>query len=66
LHDDAAVVRSALHAGVSRQVRWRAWLLPPSTLRWTASTLGTFVADALDGFDNAWSSLRGLGRPRPT
>ncbi|MDT7538955.1 MAG: hypothetical protein QOI82_2540 [Actinomycetota bacterium] len=65
LYDDAALVRSALHSGVSRQVRWRAWLLPPSTLRWTASTLGTFVADVLDGFDNAWSSMRHLGRPQP-
>lgn len=64
LYDDAAVVRAALRAGVSRVARWRAWLLPPSTLRWAASTLGTFVADVLDGFDNAWSSLRHLGRPR--
>ena len=64
LYDDATAVRTALHAGVSRPVRLRAWLLPPSTLRWTASTLGTFVADVLDAFDNAWSSLRRLGRPR--
>ncbi|MDT7572455.1 MAG: hypothetical protein QOE05_2629 [Actinomycetota bacterium] len=64
LYDDAAAVRSALHSGVSRSVRWRAWLVPPSTLHWTASTLGTFVADVLDGFDNAWSSLRRLGRAR--
>jgi hypothetical protein len=64
LNDDAAMVRAALHSGVSRPVRARAWLLPPSTLHWAASTLGTFVADVLDGFDNAWSSLRRLGRPR--
>ena len=66
LYDDATDVRNALHAGVSRSVRWRAWLVPPSTLRWTASTLGTFVADVLDGFDNAWSSVRRLGRARTT
>ncbi|MDX6199167.1 MAG: hypothetical protein QOJ79_2318 [Actinomycetota bacterium] len=65
LYDDAAVVRAALHAGIGGVARWRAWLLPPSTLRWTASTLGTLVADALDGFDNAWSSVRHLGRRRP-
>jgi hypothetical protein len=64
LYDDATAVRAALHAGAGRAARVRAWLLPPSTLRWTASALGTFVADVLDGFDNAWSSLRRLGRPR--
>jgi hypothetical protein len=31
--------------------------LPTSTLRWASSALGTFVADVLDGFDNAWSAL---------
>jgi hypothetical protein len=57
LYDAAAVVRSALLSGVSRTTRWRAWLLPTSTLRWASSALGTFVADVLDGFDNAWSAL---------
>jgi hypothetical protein len=64
LYADATTVRDALHAGVSRSARWRAWALPPSTLRWAASALGTKVADLLDGFDNAWSSVRHLGRPR--
>ncbi|MCW2571071.1 MAG: hypothetical protein JWO88_1129, partial [Frankiales bacterium] len=57
LYDAAAVVRSALLSDVSRTTRWRAWLLPTSTLRWASSVLGTFVADVLDGFDNAWSAL---------
>jgi transglutaminase-like putative cysteine protease len=65
LYADAATVRTALQAGVSRPVRWRALALPPSTLRWAASTIGTKVADLLDGFDNAWSSVRHLGRARP-
>src|SRR5205085_258174 len=58
LHEDASTVRSALQAAVGRVPRWRAVLLPTSTLRWMSSTLGTFVADVLDGFDNAWSALR--------
>jgi transglutaminase-like putative cysteine protease len=62
LYGDAALVRSALRGAVSRSVRWRAWLLPRSTLRWAASKTGTFVADVLDGFDNTWSALRQLGR----
>jgi hypothetical protein len=57
LYDAAGVVRTALLSGVSRTTRWRAWLLPTSTLRWASSALGTFVADVLDGFDNAWSAL---------
>jgi transglutaminase-like putative cysteine protease len=65
LYDDATVVRSALRSRGSRLGRWRTWLLPPSTLRWAASTLGTFVADVLDGIDNVWSSVRHLGRTRP-
>jgi transglutaminase-like putative cysteine protease len=64
LHDDAALVRGALRAAVSRPVRWRAWLLPTSTLRWASSRLGTFVADVLDAFDNAWSALPRLGSRR--
>jgi hypothetical protein len=66
LHDDAAVVRAALRSAASRPVRWRSWLLPRSTLRWASSRLGTFVADALDGFDRAWSALPRLrfGRAR--
>jgi transglutaminase-like putative cysteine protease len=64
LYADAVTVRTALHAGVTRAVRWRAWALPPSTLRWAASAVGTKVADLLDGFDNLWSTVRHLGRPR--
>lgn len=54
---DAAVVRTALRGSVGRLARWRAWLLPTSTLRATSSAVGTFVADALDRFDELWSSI---------
>jgi transglutaminase-like putative cysteine protease len=65
LRSDAAVVRAALLAAAGRRARWRARLLPTSTLHWAASRSGTFVADALDRFDEAWSAVRrrlGLGR----
>jgi transglutaminase-like putative cysteine protease len=65
LHDDAALVRSALRADVGRVGRWRATLMPTSTLRWMSSTLGTFVADVLDGIDNGWAALRRAGTRRP-
>jgi transglutaminase-like putative cysteine protease len=62
---DAALVRSALRAAVPRKLRWRAWLLPTSTLRWASSGLGTLVADGLDRFDETWSALGRRLRPRP-
>jgi transglutaminase-like putative cysteine protease len=64
LREDAGLVRSALRAGVPRKTRWRAWLLPSSTLRWAASGLGTLVADGLDRFDDAWSAIGQRLRPR--
>jgi hypothetical protein len=64
LRADVALVRSALRRAVSRKLRWRAWLLPTSTLRWASSGLGTFVADGLDRFDDAWSALGRRLRPR--
>lgn len=60
LQADAATVRSALRAAAGRTTRWRAVLLPTSTLRWAASGLGTFIADLLDHVDEAWSALRRL------
>ncbi|MCU1674716.1 MAG: hypothetical protein JWN77_2829, partial [Frankiales bacterium] len=47
-----------LLAGVTPRARWRARLLPPSTLRWASSAMGTFVADALDRFDDGWAAVR--------
>jgi transglutaminase-like putative cysteine protease len=64
LYDDAALVRAALRAAASRPTRWRSWLLPTSTLRWASSRAGTFVADVLDAFDNAWSAVRRAGSRR--
>lgn len=61
---DAAVVRTALRASVGRASRWRSWLLPPSTVRWAAAALGTFVADVLDRIDEAWATLSRPGRSR--
>jgi hypothetical protein len=64
LAEDAAVVRTALSAAVTKKARWRAWLLPVSTLRWMSSGVGTFVADVLDRVDDLWSSVRRLRRTR--
>jgi hypothetical protein len=51
-------VRSGLHRSVGRLARWRARLLPASTLRWASSGLGTAVADLLDRADRVWATLR--------
>ncbi|MFN2521952.1 MAG: transglutaminaseTgpA domain-containing protein [Mycobacteriales bacterium] len=65
LRADAARVREALLAGLSPRARWRARLLPPSTLRWATSSGGTLVADGLDRFDDGWASMRRRLRMRP-
>lgn len=65
-HQDAALVRAALRAATGRGRRWRAWLLPTSTLRWASAGLGTFVADALDRFDAVWAAAAGRLRPGGT
>jgi hypothetical protein len=62
LAHDAALVRSALRAAVPALTRWRAWVLPLSTLQWATSGLGTLVADALDRIDAVWAAVR---RVRP-
>jgi hypothetical protein len=64
LAGDAAVVRAAVAAAVGRKTRWRAWLLPVSTLGWAASVSGTLVADGLDRVDTLWSSVRRVLRIR--
>ena len=58
LRADAALVRAALLAGARPRVRWQARLMPRSTLRWAASTTGTFVADVLDRSDELWAGVR--------
>lgn len=63
--DDAAAVRrdvTAVRAGLlatsSSGERWRARLLPMSTLRWAGSGLARAIADALDLVDLALSAAR--------
>jgi transglutaminase-like putative cysteine protease len=64
LRADTRRVRAAVGAGVPRTARWRAWLLPASTLRWASSGLGTLMADGLDRFDDAWAAVGQRLRPR--
>jgi hypothetical protein len=60
-------VRAGLLAAAPPRVRWRARLLPASTLRWAATRTGTLVADALDRVDEVTSAagarLRRRRRP---
>ena len=58
LQADSATVRSALLAGTGGRTRWRARLLPPSTLAWASSTAGTTVADLLDATDAVAAAAR--------
>ncbi|MCW2726939.1 MAG: hypothetical protein JWN35_3860, partial [Frankiales bacterium] len=68
LHADVATVRTALHATAGRAVRWRAVVIPASTLRWASSGAGTAIADLLDRFDDGWAAtgrrLRRASWPR--
>jgi hypothetical protein len=57
VRSDAATVRTALHASAGRAVRWRALVLPASTLRWASSGVGTAIADLLDRFDDSWAAV---------
>ncbi|MDP3711149.1 MAG: hypothetical protein Q8R60_01525, partial [Mycobacteriales bacterium] len=54
---DVAVVRSALLAGASGGTRWRARLLPPSTVRWLSHVTGEKIADVLDAVDDAVAAV---------
>ncbi|MGI8536711.1 MAG: transglutaminaseTgpA domain-containing protein [Mycobacteriales bacterium] len=58
LRQDVAVVRAGLLTAAGRGARWRARLLPASTLRWASSALGTAVADVLDPVDLALATVR--------
>lgn len=64
---DVAAVRTALLDSSPRGVRWRARVLPPSTLSWVSHTAGATSADALDAVDRATSRVgltirQGAGR----
>jgi transglutaminase-like putative cysteine protease len=58
LPDDVETVRAALLARCSRLARWRARILPASTLL-ALRAAGARVADGLDAFDTAAAWLRG-------
>lgn len=55
--DDVRQVRGALLAGASRRAGLLARFAPPSTVRWASHRLGSAVADLLDWFDTAVSSV---------
>ena len=57
LAEDTVAVRRSLHASASRGVRWRATVLPPSTVRWLNHVLSERVADVLDLTDRVLSFL---------
>jgi transglutaminase-like putative cysteine protease len=58
LPDDVETVRTALLARCSRMTRWRARVLPASTLL-ALRAAGSRIADGLDAFDRAAAWLRG-------
>jgi len=62
LRQDVAIVRAGLLAAASGGARWRARLLPASSLRWASTALGTAVADALDRVDLALAAVRRRAR----
>ncbi len=64
LHADSDAVRQGLSAGVPRRRRWRAQLVPASTVGWAVHGVGSRVADALDAVDSTWSALRRRARAR--
>lgn len=73
---DATVVRQALRESTAAPRRWRALVLPPSTLRWVSRGVGGAVAAGLDALARSSSRAgaavggalrRGSGRgPRAT
>ncbi len=64
---DVATVRSALLDTAAAATRWRARLLPPSTVRWGSHVIGERIADLLDAVDNVVAAVthRLRLRPRP-
>ena len=66
LRADGVLVRSTLLDGCSSAVRWRARLLPPSTLRWAGSTTGAALADVVERTDVLAAAVRRRARRRPT
>ena len=56
LSADASRVRNGLLAGAELRQRWRARLLPSSTLHWASAGLGALVADALDRLDDGFAA----------
>jgi len=57
LVEDGVAVRRSLQASAPRVVRWRARVLPPSTVRWLNHVLAERVADVLDLSDRVLSFL---------
>lgn len=57
LAEDTTAVRRSLHASARRVVRWRATVLPPSTVRWLNHVVSERVADVLDLTDKVLSFL---------
>jgi hypothetical protein len=64
LRRDVAALRVGLLAASTAGERWRARVLPPSSLRWAGSWLAGTIADALDRMDLALSAVRRRLRPR--
>jgi transglutaminase-like putative cysteine protease len=64
LRRDVAALRVGLLAASTAGERWRARVLPPSSLRWAGSWLAGTIADALDRMDLALSAVRLRLRPR--
>jgi transglutaminase-like putative cysteine protease len=57
LVEDGTAVRRALRASAPRAVRWRALVLPPSTLRWGMHQATERVADVLDLTDRVLAAV---------
>jgi hypothetical protein len=57
LVEDGVAVRRSLQASATRVVRWRAKVLPPSTVRWLNHVIAERIADVLDVTDRVLSFL---------
>ncbi len=64
LEADTRTVRTALLAGTSGRTRWRARLLPASTLAWASSTADAAGADLLERTDAMSAAVRRRRRLR--
>jgi transglutaminase-like putative cysteine protease len=62
LVEDAREVRAGLATTASTRDRWRARLLPPSTLHWASAGLGRATADGLDRLDEALAAAGNRAR----